>query len=67
MKEIKTIGLCVAPFMVSSIMMFPFAAIIGGGLDPFVWERTDRVFYFICSGAAGLALLAKLLHGDKHA
>lgn len=66
MKELRTIALCVAPFMVTSLMMFPFAAIIGGGLDPFVWERTDRVFYFICSGTFGVALLARLLHGESN-
>lgn len=66
MKELKTIGICVLPFMVTAIMMFPFSAIIGGGLDPFMWERTDRVFYFICSGAFGMALLARLLHGANN-
>lgn len=65
MDKAKEIALCVVPYMVSAMMMFPFAAIVGGGLDPFVWDRADRVMYFVFSGAFGTALLARLLHGDK--
>lgn len=63
MRELKTILVCAVPYMVTALMMFPFAAIVGGGLDPFLWDRTDRVFYFICSMAFGSALLARVLHG----
>lgn len=66
MKELKTIVICVLPYAVTATMMFPFAAIIGGGLDPFLWERADRILYFIFSGTFGTALLARLLHGESN-
>jgi hypothetical protein len=51
---------CVVPFMVSALMAYPFLAIMGGGTDPFLWERSDRVFYFICVVCFGFALLHRL-------
>lgn len=60
MKEFKEILVCTVPFMVSSMMLYPFMAIVGGSTDPFLWERPDRMFYFICVVTFGLMLLARV-------
>ena len=62
MKAVKEIVMCVVPFIVAAILMFPFVAIIGGGLDPFLWERNDRMFYFVCVFTFGAALLYRLMY-----
>ena len=65
MKEMKEMFICVLPFMLAAILMFPFAAIIGGGTDPFIWERHDRVFYFICTVCFGYALFCRVSYARK--
>lgn len=64
MKEIKTILLCVVPFIVSAAMLYPLAAIIGASWDAFAWERSDRVFYFVCVGVAGAMLAVRINRGE---
>ena len=61
MDKVKQILICVVPFVVTTIMLFPLAAIVGGGFDPFLWERADRSFYAICSVAFGFALMLRVL------
>jgi len=53
MKELKEMTLCVAPFIVSAVLVYPFMAIVGADFDPFMWERHDRMFYFICTVTFG--------------
>lgn len=65
MKEIKEMFICVMPFILVASVLFPFAAIIGGGTDPFTWERADRVFYFICVVIFGFMLFARVRHVNK--
>jgi hypothetical protein len=65
MKELKQIALCVVPYAVAALMIYPLMAIVGGSTDPFIWERTDRMFYFVCVGCAGTALLARLTYVGK--
>ena len=67
MKELKEMALCVTPFIVSAVLLYPFMAIVGANFDPFMWERTDRAFYFICVVTFGIMLLARvmLVHGEK--
>jgi hypothetical protein len=62
MKEIKAIGVCVVPFIVAALVLYPFMAIVGADFDPFMWERADRWFYMIASVGAGLMLLVRVLH-----
>ena len=68
MKEIKEILVCITQFMVSAIMVFPFMAIVGANTDPFMWERTDRMFFFICTGLFGWALFMRVdfARKDEH-
>ena len=61
MKELKEMTLCVLPFIVSAILVYPFMAIVGADLNPFMWERIDRMFYAICTGLFGFMLLGRLL------
>lgn len=66
MKELKDIVRCVVPFIVTAIMVYPLMAIVGGSFDPFMWERSDRMFYAICSVAFGIALMGRVLAvGDE--
>lgn len=65
MKELKEIVMCVTPFMVSAIMVYPFMAIVGANTDPFMWERTDRVFYAICTALFGWALFMRVDYVSK--
>ena len=62
MKELKSVVRCVVPFIVTSIMVYPLMAIVGASFDPFLWERTDRMFYAICCGLFGWALMLRVLH-----
>ena len=61
MKEIKELTRCVVPFIVSAVLVYPFMAIVGADLDPFMWERVDRMFYAICTGLFGFMLLGRFL------
>lgn len=63
MKALKEIVLCTTPFMVAAVLLFPFIAIVGAGTDPFVWERVDRMFYFICTVCFGGMLYMRVQHG----
>lgn len=63
MKALKEIVLCTTPFMVAAILLYPFMAIVGGGTDPFLWERVDRMFYFICTASFGGMLYMRVQHG----
>lgn len=67
MKEIKEMALCVAPFIVSAVMVYPFMAIVGADFDPFMWQRDDRMFYAISTGLFGWALFMRvsLARGEK--
>jgi len=60
MKEIKEMALCVTPFIVSAVLVYPFMAIVGADFDPFLWERTDRVFYVIGTALFGWALFMRV-------
>jgi len=64
MKALKEMVLCTTPFIVAAILLYPFMAILGGGTDPFLWERHDRAFYFICTTCFGVMLLIRVVnHG----
>ena len=65
MKEIKELTLCVVPFMLAAMVLFPFLAIMGGSTDPFVWQREDRVFYFICVVCFGYAMYCRIRIAGK--
>lgn len=65
MKELISMVRCVVPYFVVTAMMYPFAAIIGGSWDAFMWERSDRVFFFVCSLVFGWALMLRVLHVSK--
>jgi len=60
MKELKEILTCIVPFIVSALMVYPFMAIVGADTDPFMWERTDRMFYAISTGLFGWALFMRV-------
>ena len=62
MKELKAIVVCVVPFIVAALLLYPFMAIVGADFDPFMWERADRWFYMISSSCAGLMLLVRVMH-----
>jgi hypothetical protein len=61
MKELKEILVWTTPFIVSALLVYPFMAIVGANFDPFMWERHDRVFYFICVVVFGIMLLGRLI------
>ncbi len=61
----KAILTCTIPVMVAALVMFPFLAIIGGSPDPFLWERSDRIFYFICVVCFGYAIYCKVDYSHK--
>lgn len=65
MKELKDMALCVAPFIVSAVLVYPFMAIVGANFDPFMWERIDRMFYAICTGLFGAMLFARLVAKEQ--
>jgi hypothetical protein len=60
MKELKAIVTCTVPFIVAAVLLYPFMAIVGANFDPFMWERTDRMFYFICTALFGWALFMRV-------
>jgi hypothetical protein len=62
MKVAKEITICVVPFVIAALLLYPFMAIVGASFDPFMWERTDRFFFMISSVCAGLMLLARVMH-----
>jgi uncharacterized membrane protein YhaH (DUF805 family) len=65
MKELKAIVVCVVPFIVAALLLYPFMAIVGANFDPFMWERADRFFYMIASTGAGVMLLVRVLHASE--
>lgn len=62
MKELKEITVCVVPFMVSALLLYPFMAIVGADTDPFMWGREDRMFYFVSAITFGGALLYRIMY-----
>ena len=60
MKELKEILICTTPFVVTAVLLYPLLAIMGGNTDPFMWQREDRVFYFICTVCFGWALFCRV-------
>lgn len=60
MREIKEMALCVTPFVVSALLLYPLMAVVGANTDPFMWQREDRMFYFICTVTFGLMLFARV-------
>ncbi len=65
MRELKEILTCVVPFIVSALMVYPFMSIVGADTDPFMWERTDRMFYAICTALFGWALFIRVDYARK--
>lgn len=62
MKELLSIVRCIVPFFVVSAMLYPIMSVVGGSWDAFMWDRADRMFYFICCGVFGWALMLRVLH-----
>jgi len=60
MDKAKQILLCVVPYIVAFNMLYPLAAIVGASWDAFTWERTDRMFFFICVCTAGTMLALRI-------
>ena len=60
MDKVKQILLCVVPYIVAFNMLYPLAAIVGASWDAFTWERTDRMFFFICVVIAGTMLALRI-------
>lgn len=65
MKELREIVVCTAPFMVAAVLLYPLLAIMGGNTDPFLWQREDRVFYFICTVCFGYAMYCRVRGASK--
>jgi len=65
MKEAKEIVTCITPFIVAAMLVYPFMAIVGADFDPFMWERTDRMFYAICTVLFGWALFIRVDYARK--
>ena len=64
MKEARKIFMFVVPYMVAASMLYPLAAIVGASWDAFTWERTDRMFFFVCVCTAGTVLAFRLNHEE---
>ena len=64
MKEARKILMCVVPYLVAFVMLYPLAAIVGASWDAFTWERTDRMFFFVCVCTAGTVLAFRLNHEE---
>lgn len=62
MKELKAILVCIVPFVVAALLLYPFMAIVGADFDPFMWERADRFFYFVFSVGFGIMLLVRVMY-----
>jgi len=60
MDKAKQLFLCVVPYVVAFVMLYPMAAIIGASWDAFTWGRTDRMFFFICVATAGTMLALRI-------
>lgn len=60
MEKFKQILLCVVPYIVAFNMLYPLAAIVGASWDAFSWERTDRMFFFVCVCTAGTMLALRI-------
>ena len=60
MDKAKQILLCVVPYIVAFNMLYPLAAIVGASWDAFTWERTDRMFFFVCVCTAGTMLALRI-------
>lgn len=65
MKEIKETTLCVTPFIISAVLVYPFMAIVGADFDPFMWQREDRMFYFVISLLFGGMLWLRVNYARK--
>ena len=65
MKELKEMALCVTPFIVSAVLVYPFMAIVGANTDPFMWQRDDRMFYAISTALFGWALFMRISSATK--
>jgi len=65
MKELKEILICTTPFIVTAILLYPFMAIVGASTDPFMWQREDRMFYFICTVTFWWGLLYRVQYARK--
>ena len=65
MKELKEILVCTTPFMVAALLLYPLMAVVGANTDPFMWQREDRMFYFICTVTFGLMLFNRVRSVSK--
>ena len=65
MKEMKEILVCTAPFVIAATLVYPLMAIVGADTDPFMWQREDRMFYFICTVTFGLMLFNRVRSVNK--
>jgi len=66
MKSAKEILTCIIPFIIAGVMVYPFMAIVGASFDPFLWERHDRMFYFLISASFGWMMLLRIQHVEKY-
>ena len=62
MKVLKEIAVCLTPFVMAALLLYPFMAIVGADFNPFMWGRDDRIFYMLASTASGLMLLVRVMH-----
>lgn len=60
MQTIKEIILCIVPFIIVALLCYPMMAIVGANCDPFLWERTDRMFYFVLTMSFGWMLMLRV-------
>lgn len=67
MKELKEILACTAPFVVAALLLYPLLAVVGANTDPFMWQREDRMFYFICTVTFGFMLFNRVRYVRKEA
>jgi hypothetical protein len=65
MKELKEILICTTPFVVAAVLLYPMMAIVGADTDPFMWQREDRMFYFITSLSLGGMLWLRVNYARK--
>ena len=65
MDKAKQLFMCVVPYIVAAGMLYPLAAVIGASWDAFAWERSDRVFFFICVATAGTMLALRINHRSE--
>ncbi len=60
MKQAKEIVFCVAPYVVSCIVMYLVGSFLAASWNVAEWERADRAFCAICACVAGTMLLIRL-------